>query len=325
MSNPLLLAALVAASDARVEPSDAPSVAWIAPASCPGGARLRGAIERRLGRPLADDEVKLSGVVVDDGDAWSVTLQIAIGERSSTRTLTATDCGALTEAAALVVAVSLDAVQAASMLESPAPAPTPSTPPPPARAPTPPVTDPVDAPTDERSRTPPQISIGVAGGVGVGATPSVAAAVTMQTGVWWRRAAITLGGHWQSPRSASIAGGSVAVQMGAADVRGCGRFTRGRLDVPLCAGLEVGAMRGRGSVAPGSRTRVGLWLGAIASLELWGRVHRNLDLGVAAIAGVPIVRPSFQLRGPGPAVAVFAPAPVVARVVAGIRVMFGRP
>ena len=51
---------------------------------------------------------------------------------------------------------------------------------------------------------------------------------------------------------------------------------------------------------------------------------RPLDLGIAATASVPLLRPSFQLRSPGPAVAVFVPAPVVARVVAGIRVMFGR-
>ncbi len=325
VSIPLVLAALTAtASHARAEPAT-PSISWFAPAACPGAERLRGAIERRLGRPLADDELQLSGVVANDLDAWSVTLQLATGDRTSTRTLTAADCSALTEATALIAAVSIDAVQAAAMLEQVAPAPESPPTSDAARDVTAPVAPRAAMPDDdEPPRQRPTISLAFAGGVGIGATPAVAAAVVVQTGAWWRRGGLALGGHWLSPRTAAVAGGSVTVQLGTADLRGCGRFTRGAIDVPLCAGVELGAMRGRGSAAPSSRTRVGLWLGALASLELWGRVHRNLDLGIAATASVPLLRPSFQLRSPGPAVAVFVPAPVVARVVAGIRVMFGR-
>ncbi|MBK6920015.1 MAG: hypothetical protein IPH07_21635 [Deltaproteobacteria bacterium] len=327
VADSLVLAMFVTASHAHAEPAEGPSISWVAPAACPGVERLRGAIERRLGRPLADDELRLSGVVANDLDAWSVTLQLATGDRTSTRTLAAADCSALTEAAALIAAVSLDAVQAATMLEQVAPAaasPSTSIAPRDVSAPVAPRAATLDDDDPPRQRRTPTISLAFAGGVGVGATPAVAAAVVVQTGAWWRRGGLALGGHWLSPRTAAVAGGSVTVQLGTADLRGCGRFTRGAIDVPLCAGVELGAMRGRGSAAPSSRTRVGLWLGALASLELWGRVHRNLDLGIAATASVPLQRPSFQLRSPGPAVAVFAPAPVVARVVAGIRVMFGR-
>lgn len=323
---PSLLARVVALLARAPELPDAPAEAaieWHAPAECGDARVLRDAIAHRLGRAPRVDELRLVGDVTKDGERFRLELRTEVGAHTDTRTLEAASCTSLREAAALVAAVSIDAIDTVARIpvasvESPTGAPSVA----PVREEVPqarPTVRRVEPPPAPRRRTAlPSVRVSLHGGFGLGASPGIAGALALGIGTWWRRAGVELRGHYVTPRRASSSAGSVRVQLGAAELRGCGRLHRDRIDVPLCAGLELGAMRG-----DAARTRTGVWLGAIAGAELWGRVHPRVELGAGATAGVPIVRPSFRLREPGPARALFVPAAVTVRVLAGIRIRLG--
>lgn len=348
---------------------------WEAPPGCPALADVRAAIDRRLGRPLAVDEVAWAGHVALARAAprYRLTLRLAAGGRHETRHLTADRCAALADATALLVTL---AVRQASEGESAAGVPgatadepgetlapvepavgTAGVPAPPDRAdeasrapedglvpgvavdaPEPAPSLDAPAPDGVASRSAgatgragplPARRLGgllrVQGGAEVGALPGVTGVVGLAGALLWRRARLELHGNYLAPRTAARTEGSLRAFVAAAGVQGCGRPGRGRLEVPLCGGLELGAMRGEPVGVPAPQGRTGLWLAGVATVGLAVRLHPRWSLWTAVQAVVRVAWPRFELRDPGPPVRLFEPAPVSGRLVAGVEFRFADP
>ncbi len=109
----LVLAWQGAASTAGAQvPGPRTTIDWQAGGSCPDGAALRAQLEQRLGRPLsatARHEIEVHGSVsTGDSGGATLTLTTKIDGQIGSRELQATDCNALTQAAALILALSID-------------------------------------------------------------------------------------------------------------------------------------------------------------------------------------------------------------------------
>jgi hypothetical protein len=164
------------------------------------------------------------------------------------------------------------------------------------------------------------------GGPDVGALPGViTGAVGLAAGLLWPRARLELQGVYLAPRSARTAHGELEAELAAAAALGCARLGRGRLEVPLCGGLELGGMRGRGRGVPEARTATNLWLAVVASAGVAVRLGERWSLGAALQLVTEIVRPGFQLRDPGPEVPLFTPAPVTGRLLFGVELRLRDP
>lgn len=324
------------------EPPDGPelppepdAIRWAAPVGCPSTPELRRGIERRLGRTLAPGEANVEAQVDPRAQGgYRLVLRTSAAGVVDERTLEADDCRALADATALVVALAIDPVAVAEAMEAFAADDEVEAPP---REATPVVPAPArrEATTPE-PRTPsgsgegssegssrPGGLLRVGAGVGLGALPGATGVPSLAAGLRWRRARLELEGTYWIPRvSEPVDGARVAVQLGTAAVRGCGQLGRDRLEAPLCGGVQLGGMRGRGQGAPNAHAAVGLWVALEASVGLswWFRPRWALAGGFAA--AVPLRQPSFELTD-DPPVSLFEPSAVVGRVWLGIELRLG--
>ena len=324
-----------------------------APPSCVG-------FQTRLGRPLRPGELGLDGVVRvhPTPPLYRLTLRLRIGDRGERRTLGAENCSALADATAVVVALAVEssppiptrprpadnvdsADDAITELDAPtttALVPEPPVLPPvePSTPPAPPVIDPEPAPSapveprpapappvepPPRSRRPGAL-VRLHGGAEFGALPGVTGAVGLATGLLWRRARLELQGLYLAPRTGQNSLGDVRATLAAAGLHGCARVGRGRLEIPLCAGLELGGMRGSVDGA-GSATR--WWLGVVVGAGVALRITRRLGLWTALEMVGSAVKPNFVARDPKPAQSLFKPAPVTGRLLLGVELRFSDP
>jgi hypothetical protein len=308
---------------------------WVAPPECPDAAAIREQITALVPEPSGGDGVLYVDAEVEpQGDAFVLTLRTVFLERHDEREVRARVCGELAEAVALVVAISLDptlVVTGPSVPEpvpsEPPPATSPSSPPPEPRA----TPDAADAPAassgpslreespsrrSSRSRLPDEWMLRLAPKLEVGSLPAFGGGLDLAVGVlwpWWR---LELHGSHSWPRRAFGPGGTAGrFQLGAVGVRGCGRPRVGRVELPVCVGLDGGALRvdseglrpantvhgpwlapslGVGLAAGG--TRVGFWTLVEGSATLvWSRIlvgeetiFRQFPVSARWLAGIEI-------------------------------------
>lgn len=165
----------------------------------------------------------------------------------------------------------------------------------------------------------------VQGGPEIGALPRVTGAVGLAVGLLWRRARLELHGVYVAPRTAVTTHGELRVSLVAASVLGCARPGRGRVEVPLCGGLELGGMRGAARDVPDARTTTVPWLAAVAGAGVAVRLGERLSLWGALQLFVGLVQPGFEVRDPGPAVRLFVPAPASGRLLFGVELRLRDP
>lgn len=103
--------------------------------------------------------------------------------------------------------------------------------------------------------------------------------------------------------------------------RGCGVPRARRLELPLCAGLEVGQLLGEGVGFPGARRDSILWLAAVFGAALAWTPRPRLSLWLGGELALPLLRGTFSAAGLGP---LFEIAPVSLRLTAGLELRFGR-
>ncbi|MEM9456539.1 MAG: hypothetical protein AAGF11_20345 [Myxococcota bacterium] len=85
----------------------ADAVRWQAPAGCPEAVDVRERVSALLGRVPTQRDLQAEGII-DPGPPWRLELSTTIGGRLQRRVLEANDCATVTEAAALILAVSVD-------------------------------------------------------------------------------------------------------------------------------------------------------------------------------------------------------------------------
>ena len=324
----------LAASPALV-PDPAVAVSLDAPRGCPTAGEIESHIEERLGRALEPEELRMHGTIEPAGDGFVLRLETHAGGRRDERELSAATCRPLGEAAALIGALSVDAVRTASVLEGTQTVPETDAPREPAPEPirsrpartfvTPMSTGGTGGTGDTAGPTAPEVALALEGGLGVSVLPGLTGAVGGRMLLLWRAWALQVGGQYLTPRTTVRDEGGVRVQMGTTDVRACGLVRGLRWALPLCAGLELGAMRGEGRAVANARTQQGLWLAGLLSVGYWGWVHPRIGLGLRADATVAAIRPQFELRGPGPQRELFTPPLVGVRLLAGIQFLLFDP
>lgn len=312
----------------------------------PGEAQVEGRITRRRTAP-----------------GYRLRLRLSARDRSDERELFARACPPLIDATALLVVLAVGgpegpgapatadgpaAPDPAIVPADPAPDPpvlevrddeappeTPDDPPPPpvleTREDAPPLPAPVDPslPAPEPADTPPRPRrpggfVRLQGGPEIGAVPGLTGAAGLAAGVLWPRARLEFHGVFLAPRTARRDDTQLHVLAAAGAVLGCARPRRARLEFPLCAGLEFGAMRGvaRG---PGARTATGPWLAAPVSAGAAWHLDARWSLSLALQGVVRLYSPRFELRDPGPAVTLFEPAVLSGRLLLGVELRLGGP
>jgi hypothetical protein len=219
---------------------------------------------------------------------------------SGERHIEGTRCDRVAEAAALIVAMTLESIELAERLKSP-PAPL--------------------LPSGEPTRF--SISAGVTGDIGSLPLPSLGVSVGLGLQLGLSRVEAT-GTAWL-PRLGvdPSSGGAGEIGLFSAGIRGCYDVLRAAgdtLGVGPCLGAEVGLSFGRGvNQTPEARSEQGAWWAVLAGVELRQRTESGFGTWFSLEAGVPISRPVYVIEGAG---RIFRASPVLGRAALGIAWTF---
>lgn len=297
---------------------------------CPPAAEVDAWIERALGHGLAPDS-PLEGVSIevapDPRGGLRGSLELSWSDETERRTLRGESCHAVARASAVIVAVALDPLAIAEEVipepsSEPEPSPEPASPstPSPENEKTPPVEPSKTAPEDIPRRQP-QWShrLRVAGGIDYGTLPSIGGVATVGYGAARGLARLEAAVLYRTPTSARYpdmpsVGGSF--QLIAGTLRACPRFVTGRLEVPVCGGVEAGSLRARGR-ADLVEVKWKPWLAATADATAVIDLGRRIALVVAVGTAVPLIRSRFHITGLPP---LFRVGPVGLRSLLGLEI-----
>ncbi len=305
---------------------------WQASLACPTREVLLDRLQALL--PTLPDEVPTRGttrlrvvakVELDDAgaDPWRVELTMTTPDGTSTRRFSASACEDAAAAAVLVIAIALDPVQVAEGLhESFEPAPTPSEPTPSelgpaelgpaelaASEPTPSEPTPSE-PTpsepaaseaalllDAARRSAPRVGLRVFGTGAWGPTRTGYGGIGGSVALFGPRWRWELSAGWSIPRVVGLDDARRASVDGWwVGTRGCFVPELGALEFPLCPGVELGQVRGRG-IAPTANPRSATfaWVAPLIGQGLvWSPLDR-LAIGVEFAILVPLTRGSFSI------------------------------
>ena len=143
----------------------------------------------------------------------------------------------------------------------------------------------------------------LAAGIAAGATPAVSGgllgALVLALGP---RARIELTGSYWAPRRAHLAqtaGPGADISLAAGGLRGCAVPRRGRLEVPLCLGAELGSMRATGVAVSDLRSARSLWLAMAPGMAVVFILRPRLAIWLGFDGLVNVVRPQFVIDGAG--------------------------
>lgn len=306
---------------------------WNAPASCAGADRVRQRIAGLLARRVDLDptgELRVRGEVTAAGAQWRLELSIDGAHGAEQRELSASQCDALADAAALVVATSVDPRRVAEQLAAPTvEVPTPTriaatT----ASASTTTTSSSIGAPPPTASIAPRRrprahLELGATGGVALGWTPRASGAVAGDALVVIGRGGIGAQVAHVFERSGASAV-TARVRTTQIALRGCYVLSRAAWSVPLCGAIELGATAARGTgtgVRPSSASA--LWLGAGLSTRVQWWPHPRVALVAGLDALVGLRRVQFHVETATARVPVYGSAPVAARVTGGVVVRVG--
>jgi hypothetical protein len=313
---------------------------WEAPAECPDGGAVLSRIEEILGpaNEHAGETVSVSAAIkAVEGGGFQMKLRVDAAEGATERAVVATQCETLVDATALVAAIAVDPIRAMAHLqaagEQDAAELVPSAPEPeePEVEPEEPAAEPAVESRPEpvvrtTGRVEPRRSVrgGVRLGPGIdyGALPGVAGGMGVVAGVLGSKWRADLVGSYWFPRETGVSGEPRAggeVSLWAVGARGCWVPGTRSLELPLCAGMEAGALRGRGTretVDPEVAREP--WIAALAGIALaWiPATQAALVLGVDAM--VPLRRSGFTI---GDAV-LYEVTPVGVRGSLGVELRF---
>lgn len=319
---------IAAAALTLTAPSQDGTLNWHAPASCPD----RDQMHARLAAAGGTGQLNVSGTITEVApQQWRLDLRIGLDGNDDLRVLEGTDCASLADAAELLIGVRRDEVaeQSAAPVPTAKLEPAPQIPEPEPASPdldttTPPTSSqirperappPVAAPRRPRAELPTGLTLGVAAGLSLGATPAPGVPAELAIGWSGARARIAARARYHFPRRVGLGNERVAVvQLGTAGIEGCARLAIPKVEFPICAQASVGASRSDGS-GPQTRDRNGIWAEAgIDGGVAWYVAPRWALTARLGIAGV-LAGTRYVLSD----ALVFEPSPVVGRVVFGVQ------
>lgn len=313
-----------------------PPFRWETPSECPPTEAVRDAVEGHLGLPLEELPLASWSVTgeVSKGDAggWSLQLSIEVPDGRTERSLhDPHDCAAVSDAAALLIALALDPEAVAAPdrpIASPSepartsaqvnPGPAIERDPdvvPPAIEIAPAAEDP--PPDDERLRKPLHFVVGMAAGLDYGTLRGVAP--IGRASFSWQRPRLRLGATATFGRSAlevPAVAQEVSVWMWAAGVEAGPVFRMGQFEFPLMVGLEAGQLILRPRVLLPPAGHQVTWAAFLLTPSAAWVPRPWVAVVLRAGATVSLVRPEFAVEGIG---RIHAPAPVGIRATLGLE------
>lgn len=305
-----MIAALVLAL-ASLGSAPAVELRWHAPASCPDRDAAIATIDALLqGHTPADGETFTADVTIEaDGDRFRARVALGEGER----TLEAATCREAADAALLIVAMAVDPRIGAPPEEPPPeeptlPEPTPAEPtrvPEPAVAPDARTSAPTSGNTEAiastsrstRRRTPLHALLRASAGVGFGGPPKASGVVAIGVALAGPRFRVELDGDLWTPKRSNDPNRERGIQVigWTIGVRGCGSPLARKLEIPICAGLRTGALRGKGTGAVEPSPKSTRWILASAGFGIWGWIRPRFALALDVEALVSLGSPVFKL------------------------------
>ena len=356
MRLPVLLTALYLGGAPVSPASRAPiEVRWEAPPTCPDETAVRAAVEHHLGRRLAEIQDRRLSIIATAHPAesrWSLTIFTVTQEGTQERSLQYHSCSLLADAAALLIAMSIDpqvlgrldpaALELLGRSEDPSPVPEPapspvlepapapvSGPPPPDSSATPPELEPSPSPpasprpAPTRRRLDPRGAVRASGSLGYGDLPSAGGGLSLGLALRLGRfQAELLGGGWflrsiklDLPGSAGAVFDLWALALRGGYVVRAGR----RFEAPLLVGLEAGQIHVRGVQLANASIARTPWVAIALSpgVAFVPRPFLAIVLGVDLL--VPVTRPRFLVNS---GVEIFRPQPVGFRTSLGLEFRF---
>ena len=330
-----------AASAGTAAPRPAVEFRWDAPASCPDEAAVVAQLEALLGGPLADRRgdrlTAIARVRQEPGGQWDLRLWTVSDEGTLQRSLRHDRCDMLARAGVLIAAMAIDPLAQERMLDgvevgavAARAEPVVNDEPPPEPVPVPvaevkPVVKPVpvivQAPPLPRARAL-RGALRLSGGVAFGDLPGAGVTLRLTPALVWTRVRLELEAAYGPVRRARFDDRpevGADLQLAAAALRACPLFRRGKLELAVCAGLEVGAMYGRGvGFALEADGRL-LWAALHLMPALFVVLHPRAALFFAVEGQVALARPRFVVEGFGP---VYRALPGGVRGLLGVEVRF---
>jgi len=314
----------------------ASELTWEGPGACNERDQLSFQIEQALGAPLAKVADLQFAVRIERAEAPLVArLRVtrAGAEAPKERVLTGPNCDKLVDTLTVAVALALGAHDLTE--ESSAREPLPAPPEPPAaREATAEAAAPESEPESAPESAPERGGAGFGAGAlallvsDIGSLPEPALGARVGVELGWRALRLQLTGtmffdqHVElAAASARPAGADVNLAVGAAlactDALG---VPASRLEVPLCAGVELGRLAGVGRGVLDAREEAVPWVAPLLEAGLfWGIPSTLLRFGALFSAVVPLNRDEFVLRGLG---SVHRPSSFAARGSLGLDVHF---
>jgi len=269
------------------------AVTWQAPDECPDATAIERYVDQVVGdAAVGPVTVRASGTAQRTADGrYAATLELDLGAAApSVRTLDGRDCEAVSQAAALVIAL---AIRAQSAPPEPPPQPAPEPPPQPAPEPT------RVSPT-QTSRAQPFLSLGPI--ADFGSTPAATLGVALSGGLNWAGLRFEPGVAYFAPRQASIADRAALgarFSLATAGARLCVPLSQGGLWLAPCVGGGVDWLRGEGFGARAPRNG-NAWSATVRGAALAGWDISSIISTHLELEGVlPLTRPEFQVEGAG--------------------------
>ncbi|HWB80965.1 MAG TPA: hypothetical protein VG755_38645 [Nannocystaceae bacterium] len=329
---------MAAALTAAPAAGDGFELEWDAPPECPDASEVRrqaDALTRAAGVEMPSGRLHARGIIRATADGFTLDLHLE-GERDEgNRRLEAKSCAELSQAAALILTLAIN--PDADVDDDGVPAIT-NAPVIPEVTPRDPIEAPTEAPSqpaaksssgaDDRSGAPP-IAVGFRAGVGIDALiwRPVGASLSLGVALIGPRYRVEVTGRYATPSTiAAPTNGALRAraQQWSLGVSACGvpSFLAGALELPICGGIEAGAMhaKGRGDGLVG-RNATAPWIAFMAGPTILWRVGRRLAVWAGVDALVLLGRPIFSTDG---GVEVVHPRRAGLRALAGVEFRIGR-
>ena len=271
---------------------------WEAPAECPDLNGVKGYAERLLGQPLdrlRGKSISARGKVQrSDLGNWQLDLVIVVGDHVEEERLTAKKCRALADAMALKVALACDPL---AVVEAVEPADTMTPRPSPPRAPPPRPAEQGMTTADSSKRK--KLGLRAMGGAGFGQLPGISPGAALYASLQLRAFRIELGAQYFAggeARYANLPSVGAELALASAAARACFTPGTGRWSFPVCAGFEIGVVRGKGFGVASTSRDSSLWGAVVVGPALRFSLSQSLGLWLGADAVLPVLRPGFHMR-----------------------------
>jgi len=170
-----------------------------------------------------------------------------------------------------------------------------------------------------------RFSLGLYGVGDAGSLPHATLGAGLIAGLHWPRLRLQLQAGAYLPQvehSGPTQSSSVKVGLYNATVTGCFDLLGTRDDaraLGLCAAIEAGLSQGQPRQISDGRSSAGLWLAGFVGIDVRQRVLGPLQLGLFAQAGLPVLRPAYEIEPFG---RVFRASPVLGRLGISAFVLF---